>query len=313
MRTSLTKLCWWCPPQSGAAVTQSQNLRVGARAHALSRPVRPVRHARCLYHSVPAGDPRGNLITPSRVKSVFSSESGSSGFLQFRTKIKRGKNGRTMQSGNTGLKVPNNYKNTGTRPKVKGQKLASSSPKKISQVSSDSVESSPKKLRSSPKRIPSLEDPSSLHQVAMGFSCKAQTNYHDDLKDISFLEFETKYTLEKELLLSKYELRNEYDGCSGLTPTRMGVYTELPDPCSRNYDTLVNSSCLQPAAEGFSFAPGWALNAEHFYQWQQRGKTTKEVDWIRWLEYACEIESGSSKNSWHGEWSVAKGSALHCR
>lgn len=118
---------------------------------------------------------------------------------------------------------------------------------------------------------------SSLHHLAMGYSSKSDDKYcQEEMRDMSFLEFETKYNMEKEMLLSRYELCNEYDGCGGLTPTRMGVYTELPDPC-RNFDMSNGRSALQHPAEGFSFAPGWALNAEHFYQWQQRGKTTKEV------------------------------------
>lgn len=77
------------------------------------------------------------------------------------------------------------------------------------------------------------------------------------------------------------------EGKDDFLGSRRGLYTELPDT-----DPLIRQrlhhrqqiGAIGPAkklsqfpAEGFSFAPGWALNADHFYQWQHRGKTTQQV------------------------------------
>ena len=155
----------------------------------------------------------------------------------------------------------------------------------------------------SPRRyqgIQSLEE-DFLIQDEMGFGFKGTS----DDTGMSFLEFESLYTLEKELTESRRETIAELDEkCifGGWFGTRRGVYTELPDPSCRNPSTewmsrggIVNpgGACgasamsattssigfgsLQIPTEGFSFAPGWALNAEHYYQWQHRGKSTQQV------------------------------------
>ncbi|XP_034945344.1 protein sickie isoform X2 [Chelonus insularis] len=104
---------------------------------------------------------------------------------------------------------------------------------------------------------------------------------------ISFLEFETLYNLEKELDLTNRDTIAELDDkCifGGWFGTRRGVYTELPDP-GRNVEWIprgqVVATSVQVPSEGFSFAPGWSLNPEHFYQWQQRGKSIQQIytDW----------------------------------
>lgn len=68
---------------------------------------------------------------------------------------------------------------------------------------------------------------------------------------------------------------------AGWLAGRRGVYTELPDPFGHQIGgaTAVVGSQLAPT-EGFSFAPGWSLNADHFYQWQHRGKTTQQVAFV---------------------------------
>lgn len=142
-----------------------------------------------------------------------------------------------------------------------------------------------------------------IHSDEMGFGFgNSSSNGMNDETAMSFLEFESLYTLEKELTQSRRETIAELDEkCifGGWFGTRRGVYTELPDPACRNTEFLdksginyhpgassvmeLNSSpsislgtSLIPS-EGFSFAPGWALNAEHYYQWQQRGKSTQQV------------------------------------
>lgn len=134
----------------------------------------------------------------------------------------------------------------------------------------------------SPRRILSLEDDIGSE---MGLAQLPTSASVAEDSVMSFLEFESLYTLEKELMQSKSDILTQLDEkCifGGWFGPRRGVYTDLPDPI-RNSDAInsqavADTFATQTPSEGFSFAPGWALNAEHFYQWQQRGKTTQQVN-----------------------------------
>ncbi|KAI4492850.1 hypothetical protein M0804_002641 [Polistes exclamans] len=102
---------------------------------------------------------------------------------------------------------------------------------------------------------------------------------------LSFLKFESLYTMEKQMLMHSIPLLEGKDVFLG---SRRGLYTELPDSDpliqQRQYHQQqigpigpANKVASQFPMEGFSYAPGWALNADHFYQWQHRGKTTQQV------------------------------------
>lgn len=145
----------------------------------------------------------------------------------------------------------------------------------------------------SPKRSPrkflsSLDDDSFQDEMGLGLEVSSTTSTCvGERSGMSFLEFETLYTLEKEMLMQSQcnhdPAAQLNDKCmiAGWFGGRRGVYTELPDPllchrmCMCGAVTPVSSS--QAPSEGFSFAPGWSLNADHFYQWQHRGKTTQQV------------------------------------
>ncbi|KAI4503308.1 hypothetical protein M0802_001530 [Mischocyttarus mexicanus] len=114
---------------------------------------------------------------------------------------------------------------------------------------------------------------------------------------LSFLKFESLYTMEKQMLMQPQHCIPRLDGKDVFLGSRQGLYTELPS----DSDTLIqqrqyhhhqqqqqqqqqigpigpaNKLSSQFPMEGFSYAPGWALNADHFYQWQHRGKTTQQV------------------------------------
>lgn len=201
---------------------------------------------------------------------------------------------------------------TGTKPKSKLARLTTSrfSPKKQQSVPSTSaLEVLPNSLpvTSSPKRSPRHN--SSNNNFQEGKEASKSVTFEQDLLSgeemglvygpmsmfinheepvISFLEFESLYNLEKELTQSRKDPIAELDEKCILGSwfgTRQGVYTELPDPC-RNVEWLKSQTSQkdkfdappsQVPSEGFSFAPGWAINAEHFYQWQQRGKSIQQV------------------------------------
>jgi len=150
----------------------------------------------------------------------------------------------------------------------------------------------------SPKRSPRrflsfLDDDSCQDEMGLGLRVSSTSSTCvDEGPGMSFLEFETLYTLEKEMLMQsrcnqESATAQLFDNkCSTTTSGWFsggggrGVYTELPDPvlCHQvggMMATPVPSS--QAPTEGFSFAPGWSLNADHFYQWQHRGKTTQQV------------------------------------
>ncbi|XP_074101205.1 sickie isoform X2 [Cotesia typhae] len=209
---------------------------------------------------------------------------------------------------------------TGAKPKSKLARLTTSrfSPKKQQSVPSTSaLEVLPNSLpvTSSPKRSP-RHNPSNNNfeegKEAPTLGAKSVTFEQDLISGeemglvygpmsmfinheepvISFLEFESLYNLEKELTQSRKDPIAELDEKCILGSwfgTRQGVYTELPDSC-RNVEWLRSQTSLkdkfdappsQVPSEGFSFAPGWAINAEHFYQWQQRGKSIQQIytDW----------------------------------
>lgn len=98
-----------------------------------------------------------------------------------------------------------------------------------------------------------------------------------DEAEMSFLEFESLYTLEKELMRDVGQVVDDKCAFGGWLGGRRGLYTELPDPlyCQRPLAIAAPSSRIP--TEGFSFAPGWSLSVEHFYQWQHRGRTTHQV------------------------------------
>jgi len=138
----------------------------------------------------------------------------------------------------------------------------------------------------SPRRfLPSFDDDSFQGQMGLGLRVSSTTSTCvNEGPGMSFLEFETLYTLEKELMQSRCNqdiLVQLDDKCTtvGWFGDKRGVYTELPDPllCHRMCMCGAVPPVSQAPSEGFSFAPGWSLNADHFYQWQHRGKTTQQV------------------------------------
>ena len=143
----------------------------------------------------------------------------------------------------------------------------------------------------SPKRSPrrflsSFDDDSFQGQMGLGLRISSTTSTCvNEGPGMSFLEFETLYTLEKEMLMqsrcsqdTSIQLGDKYT-VAGWFGDKRNVYTELPDPllCHRMCLCGAVPSISQAPSEGFSFAPGWSLNADHFYQWQHRGKTTQQV------------------------------------
>lgn len=139
---------------------------------------------------------------------------------------------------------------------------------------------SPKQRQDSNKSVTFEED---FHQDEMGLTYGPESMFLNDEPAMSFLEFESLYNFEKELEQARRDTIAELDEkciLGGWFGTRRGVYTELPDPC-RNSECIprgqIVSTPSQIPTEGFSFAPGWSLNPEHFYQWQQRGKSIQQV------------------------------------
>lgn len=145
----------------------------------------------------------------------------------------------------------------------------------------------------SPKRSPRrflsfLDNEPFQNEMGLGFRVSSTTSTTScvDEPGMSFLEFETLYTLEKELMQSRYCSKDvtsqlvddKRTGIAGWFDGRRGVYTELPDPvCQIGAAAPPGGNAQFAPTEVFSFAPGWSLNADHFYQWQHRGKTTQQV------------------------------------
>ena len=123
-------------------------------------------------------------------------------------------------------------------------------------------------------------------QEEMGLGVRISSTAAGNEPGMSFLEFESLYTLEKELMQSRQDVGQADDKCVfGGWFGRRGLYTELPDPVYQQAIAAAAASSQIPT-EGFSFAPGWSLNVEHFYQWQNRGKTTQQVSsFFRDYEY----------------------------
>ncbi|XP_043498796.1 protein sickie isoform X2 [Polistes fuscatus] len=120
---------------------------------------------------------------------------------------------------------------------------------------------------------------------------------------LSFLKFESLYTMEKQMLMQPQHCIPRLEGKDVFLGSRRGLYTELPDSDpliqQRQYHHQqigpigpANKVASQFPMEGFSYAPGWALNADHFYQWQHRGKTTQQI-YTDWANYY--LERGGSK------------------
>lgn len=162
------------------------------------------------------------------------------------------------------------------------------SPRRPSTEERQQAYHSPK--RSPRKFLPSLDDDSFQDEMGLGLEVLSSTTSTcvGERSGMSFLEFETLYTLEKEMLMqSRYNQDpaaqlNDKCTIAGWFGGRRGVYTELPDPLLCNHMCMCGAvapqvSSSQAPTEGFSFAPGWSLNADHFYQWQHRGKTTQQV------------------------------------
>lgn len=144
----------------------------------------------------------------------------------------------------------------------------------------------------SPRRFfPSFDDESFQGQMGLGLRVSSTTSTCvDEGPGMSFLEFETLYTLEKEMLIqsrcsqdTSVQLIDKWTTAGWHYGDKKGVYTELPDPllCHRTCVCGAVPPFSQTPSEGFSFAPGWSLNADHFYQWQHRGKTTQQVAQFR--------------------------------
>lgn len=138
----------------------------------------------------------------------------------------------------------------------------------------------------SPRRfLPFFDDDLFQGQMGLGLRVSSTTSTCvNEGPGMSFLEFETLYTLEKEMLMQSRCARDMSvqlsDKCTtaGWFGDKRSVCMELPDPL------LCHHMCMcaippvsQAPSEGFSFAPGWSLNADHFYQLQHRGKTTQQV------------------------------------
>ncbi|XP_033333632.2 sickie isoform X5 [Megalopta genalis] len=150
------------------------------------------------------------------------------------------------------------------------------------QVHRRSPKGSPKR---SPRRyVASFEDDRPRNEMGLGLRLAAASG---DEPEMSFLEFESLYTIEKELTRSRQDVgRTEGKPNLGGWIGRRGLYTELPDPMYQQA-TAAAAAPSQIPAEGFSFAPGWSLNVEHFYQWQHRGKTTRQI-YTDWANYYLE-------------------------
>lgn len=120
-------------------------------------------------------------------------------------------------------------------------------------------------------------------------------NGGDEPGEMSFLEFESLYTLEKELMRDVGQVVDDKCVFGGWLGGRRGLYTELPDPLYCQRPLAIAAPCSRVPTEGFSFAPGWSLSVEHFYQWQHRGRTTHQVS-MRPSRIECSYRRG------HGLW-----------
>lgn len=187
--------------------------------------------------------------------------------------------------------IPSLVGNTSKRPPELGAVESSTLARRtLSERKSPRRHSEERQAHHSPKRSPrrflsSLDDDSFQDEMGLGLRLSSMTTTSVDVEPgMSFLEFETLYTLEKELSHSRCcsqdvtQLEEKRAGTSAdWLGGKRGVYTELPHPLCHQAGASVASSQLAQLPEGFSFAPGWSLNADHFYQWQHRGKSTQQV------------------------------------
>uniref|UniRef100_A0A6V7JU58 Uncharacterized protein n=1 Tax=Bracon brevicornis TaxID=1563983 RepID=A0A6V7JU58_9HYME len=151
------------------------------------------------------------------------------------------------------------------------------------QILKQTPASSPKR---SPKRLQNninLTGEEEIYEMGLAYEPSPITLAEEPA--MSFLEFESLYNLEKELGQARQETIAELDEkCifGGWFGTRRGVYTELPEP-ARSFEWMSRvtsgqtGGASQIPSEGFSFAPGWSISAQHFYQWHQRGKSIQQV------------------------------------
>ncbi|XP_050472953.1 protein sickie isoform X2 [Bombus huntii] len=153
-----------------------------------------------------------------------------------------------------------------------------------SQVQPYCPKASPKR---SPRRYISVFEEDFL-QDEMVLGLRVSSTGGGNEPGMSFLEFESLYTLEKELMQSRQDVGQVDDKCIfGGWFGRRGLYTELPEPLYQQAIAAATTTSSQIPTEGFSFAPGWSLNVEHFYQWQNRGKTTQQI-YTDWANYYLE-------------------------
>lgn len=184
--------------------------------------------------------------------------------------------------------TPSLVGNTSRRP-PEAAESATSARKAPSERRSPRRHGEERQVYYSPKRSPrrflsSLDEDPLQDEMGLGLRLSSMTERSVDVEPgMSFLEFETLYTLEKELSHTRCcgqdvtQLEEKRAGISWLDSKR-GVYTELPHPlCHHQLGTAGASIAASQMPEGFSFAPGWSLNAEHFYQWQHRGRSTQQV------------------------------------
>lgn len=206
-------------------------------------------------------------------------------------------------------------RNTGTKPKSKTCKLFSPLKKQSKTIATTNQNAKVKtpalsaSIKKSPKRCLNEEDrqqflksnstPRSTSSTLekedfgneMGLIFEPSCGSLADDGGMSFLKFESLYTMEKELMLTKNEAPQRLEerssvcawyearDCDGKNATK----TSWPD---RTFEDVAaespimavpaKESCSMPL-DGFSFAPGWVVCTENLYQWQQSGKTTKQV------------------------------------
>ncbi|KOC60553.1 hypothetical protein WH47_07686 [Habropoda laboriosa] len=209
----------------------------------------------------------------SKSKSLIPSLTGSSS--------NKSHESNTDSPSSSPAKSHSSVSSTSPRRSSQNVELNRRSPRKYSQEERQQTVQVPQYCsKSSPKRSPrryvsALEE--DFLQDEMGFGLRVSSTGGGSEPGMSFLEFESLYTLEKELMLLQQDMGQVDDKCIfGGWFGRKGLYTELPDPFYQQAVAAAVASSQIPT-EGFSFAPGWSLSVEHFYQWQHRGKTTQQV------------------------------------
>lgn len=198
--------------------------------------------------------------------------------------------------------IPSLIGNTSKRPTAEATSESATSARRVSSDRKSprrhSEERCQQQAHRSPKRSPRrylsfLDDDSLQDEMGLGHGL-SPTATVDVEPGMSFLEFETLYTLEKELSYSRccgqdvtavggsQVEERRVSTSTGWSGGKRGVYTELPHPLCHQVGAAASVAAthlaqLTHSPEGFSFAPGWSLNADHFYQWQHRGRSTQQV------------------------------------